>query len=662
MNSINFIGQAIEYEARRQIEILEDGGAIDQETRLFDPSKGETRSMRSKEEAHDYRYFPDPDLLPLELTQDFVDKLRADLPELPDQKKMRFITELGMNEYNASVLVADKAAADFFERTLAKFAPFPMGKPRTAGEVLKWVTGELFGRLNKAKLSIERSPVTSDHMAELLSLQFGGTISGSMTKQVLDRVWETGRRPAEIVEALGFKQIGDAGTIEKIVDEVIAANPDKVTQARAKPAAVQWFVGQVMKASGGKADPRAVSDLLKSKLGIEGTEGSEKDVKKDRNVLFEDRKRTRQQPLQRGERLFEYYDECARKGYDEFRSLVNRWLSEVAEDDRCKLISRMRNGGNNAFGAALCELVVHALLIALNYRVVAHPNVPGTNAHPDFEATDESGRRFYVEVTTVNRADETVDQLSREAPIYNAINQAKLPAGCLLGYELVQAGPDKPDLSKLVDSVERWAKESVSSDSTRPIVRRFAVGEWIVELELLSGGSSASGSPAIGVAWGGGGAITPHRDIRGDLLDKSNKYGTLGAPFLIVVADAKDQIFGKSQAKDAITEAVFGDELVVSVGDKFARDFARNGLWLGPEGPRNQHVTAVMLMPQTDIWKLREPNRAPILALNPWATSSLPDAIMGLRRLEATDSKWMDNDGKDLADILGLPIPWPPIE
>jgi aspartyl-tRNA(Asn)/glutamyl-tRNA(Gln) amidotransferase subunit B len=268
MNSINFIGQAIHFEARRQIDILEEGGKIEQETRLFDPNKGETRPMRDKEEAHDYRYFPDPDLLPLELTQDFVDELRAGLPELPDEKKARFITKLGMNDYNASVLVADKAAADFFERTLAKFAPFPMGLPRTAGEVLKWVTGELFGRLNKARLSIERSPVTSDQMAELLSLQFEGIISGSMTKQVLDRAWETGLNPTEIVEKLGLRQIDDPGAIEKAVDDIIAANPDKVAQAKAKPQLVGWFVGQVMKSSGGKANPQSVNDLLKSKLGL----------------------------------------------------------------------------------------------------------------------------------------------------------------------------------------------------------------------------------------------------------------------------------------------------------------------------------------------------------------------------------------------------------
>ena len=268
VNSIRFVGQAIEYEARRQIDVLEDGGKIEQETRLFDANKGETRSMRNKEEAHDYRYFPDPDLLPLELTQDFIDGLERNLPELPDKKKARFIEELGMTAYMASVLVSDKAAADFFERTLAKFAPFPIGKPRTAGEISKWVVGELFGRLNKAGLDIEQSPVTPDQMAELLSLQFNNVISGSISKQVLDHIFEKGGSPREIVERLDLQQVTDAGAIEKAVDAVIAANPDKVEAVKAKPTLLGWFVGQVMKETGGKANPQAVNELLKKKLGI----------------------------------------------------------------------------------------------------------------------------------------------------------------------------------------------------------------------------------------------------------------------------------------------------------------------------------------------------------------------------------------------------------
>jgi aspartyl-tRNA(Asn)/glutamyl-tRNA(Gln) amidotransferase subunit B len=268
MNSISFIGNAIDFEARRQIDLIESGGIVEQETRLYDPNKGETRAMRSKEEAHDYRYFPDPDLLPLEVTQSTIDELKTHLPELPDEKKARFMRELGMNNYNASVLTAEKAAADYFEKTLEKFAPFPMGKPRTAGEVLKWVTGELFGRLNKIGRGIEQSPVTPDQLAELLSLQFSGTISGTITKQVLDMIFENGGSPREIVERLGLKQVTDQGAIEKIVDEIIGKNPDKVADAKTNPKAIGWFVGQAMKASGGKASPQAVNDLLKKKLGL----------------------------------------------------------------------------------------------------------------------------------------------------------------------------------------------------------------------------------------------------------------------------------------------------------------------------------------------------------------------------------------------------------
>jgi aspartyl-tRNA(Asn)/glutamyl-tRNA(Gln) amidotransferase subunit B len=270
MNSIAFIGEAIEYEARRQIGILEDGGAIDQETRLFDLNKGETRSMRSKEEAHDYRYFPDPDLLPLEFSEAYVAELKANLPELPDQKKARFVSELGMNEYNAAVLVADKDAADFFEATLARLdeKAQKMGRPRVAGEVSKWVQGELFGAMNREGVEVANSPVSPEQMAVLLWLMFDNEINGTIAKEILKILWTEGGDPRVIVEQRGMKQITDLGEIEKVVDDIIAANPDKVGQAKAKPALIGWFVGQVMKSSGGKANPQAVNDLLKSKLGI----------------------------------------------------------------------------------------------------------------------------------------------------------------------------------------------------------------------------------------------------------------------------------------------------------------------------------------------------------------------------------------------------------
>jgi aspartyl-tRNA(Asn)/glutamyl-tRNA(Gln) amidotransferase subunit B len=264
MNSIAFIGEAIEYEARRQIEIIEDGGSIDQETRLFDPNKGETRSMRSKEEAHDYRYFPDPDLLPLEFTDAYVAELKADLPELPDQKKARFIADLGLSSYDAGVLVAERESADFFETVLAK-----LGNGARDGKLAaNWVINELFGRLNKEGVAIGVSPVSAVQLAAIVELIGEGTISGKIAKELFEIVWQEGGDPRALVETRGMKQVTDLSAIEKVVDDIIAANPDKVAQAKAKPALMGWFVGQVMKSSGGKANPQAVNDLLKSKLGI----------------------------------------------------------------------------------------------------------------------------------------------------------------------------------------------------------------------------------------------------------------------------------------------------------------------------------------------------------------------------------------------------------
>jgi aspartyl-tRNA(Asn)/glutamyl-tRNA(Gln) amidotransferase subunit B len=264
MNSIAFIGQAIEYEARRQIEIIEDGGAIDQETRLYDPNKGETRSMRSKEEAHDYRYFPDPDLLPLEFSQAYVDELRTQLPELPDQKKARFIEAFRLSPYDASVLVAERESADFFETVLAGLAD----RARDGKLAANWVINELFGRLNKEGRDISSSPVSALQLGTIVDLIGDGTISGKIAKDLFEIVWQEGGDPRALVETRGMRQVTDLGAIEKVVDDIIAANPDKVAQAKAKPAMIGWFVGQVMKSSGGKANPQVVNDLLKSRLGI----------------------------------------------------------------------------------------------------------------------------------------------------------------------------------------------------------------------------------------------------------------------------------------------------------------------------------------------------------------------------------------------------------
>src|SRR5262245_3184383 len=259
VNSIRFIGQAIDAEARRQIDTLEDGGSIAQETRLFDPAKGVTRSMRSKEEAHDYRYFPDPDLLPLELKQAYVDRLKKDLPELPDAKKARFMKEYGLSAYDAGVLVAERGNADFFEAA---------AKGRDGKTAANWVINELFGRLNKEGLAVGASPVSAKQLGAILDLIASNAISGKIAKDVFEIVWSEGGDPPDIVEKRGLRQVTDTGAIEQAVDAIIAANPDKVEQVKAKPAALGWFVGQVMKATGGKANPQAVNELLKKKLGI----------------------------------------------------------------------------------------------------------------------------------------------------------------------------------------------------------------------------------------------------------------------------------------------------------------------------------------------------------------------------------------------------------
>ena len=260
VNSIRFIGQAVEAEARRQIGIIEDGGSIDQETRLYDPAKGETRSMRSKEEAHDYRYFPDPDLLPLEFDDAFVDGLKAGLPELPDGKKARFIAEYGLSPYDASVLVAEREQADYFEA---------VATGRDGKAAANWVINELFGRLNKEGQDVTTSPVSAAQLGGLVDLIGEGVISGRIAKDLFEILWTEGGDPREIVEARGMKQVTDTGAIEKAVDEMIAANPDKVEQVKAKPTMLGWFVGQAMKASDGKANPQALNEILKKKLGIE---------------------------------------------------------------------------------------------------------------------------------------------------------------------------------------------------------------------------------------------------------------------------------------------------------------------------------------------------------------------------------------------------------
>ncbi len=262
VNSIRFTKQVIDFEARRQIEVLEAGGTIDQETLLFDPKTGETRTMRSKEDAHDYRYFPDPDLLPLEFEQAWVDEIKAGLPELPDAKKHRFMKEYALSAYDAIVLAADKQKAAYFEE---------VAKGNDGKLAANWVTGDLFGALNKAGKEISDSPISAGQLGQLIGLIKDQTISGKIAKDVFALMFdgvETGD-PADIVERRGLKQVTDTGAIEKIIDEIIAANPEQVAKVKEKPKTFGWFVGQVMKAMQGKANPQAVNEILKKKLGVE---------------------------------------------------------------------------------------------------------------------------------------------------------------------------------------------------------------------------------------------------------------------------------------------------------------------------------------------------------------------------------------------------------
>ncbi|MEL6799021.1 MAG: Asp-tRNA(Asn)/Glu-tRNA(Gln) amidotransferase subunit GatB [Pseudomonadota bacterium] len=259
MNSMRFIQAAIEVEARRQIKIVEAGGTVDQETRLYDPDKGETRSMRSKEEAHDYRYFPCPDLMPLEIEQAWVDDIAASLPELPDQKKARFIADFGVTDYDASVLTAEAENAAFFEEVAAG---------RDGKLAANWVINELFGRLKKEDHDITESPVTAAQLGQVIDLIASEAISGKIAKDVFEIAYTTGRDPEEIVETEGMKQVTDTGAIEAAVDQIIADNPAQVEKAKVNPKLAGWFVGQVMKATGGKANPKAVNEIVGKKLGL----------------------------------------------------------------------------------------------------------------------------------------------------------------------------------------------------------------------------------------------------------------------------------------------------------------------------------------------------------------------------------------------------------
>jgi aspartyl-tRNA(Asn)/glutamyl-tRNA(Gln) amidotransferase subunit B len=260
MNSLRFIQQAIEYEARRQIAILEDGGAVLQETRLYDPDRGETRSMRSKEEAHDYRYFPDPDLLPLELDEAWIAAIAAAMPELPDARKARYMATYGLNDYDAGVLTAEREAADFFEAVAAG---------RDGKQAANWIINELFGRLNREGLGIADSPVSEAQLGGVLDLVARGEISSKMAKDLFEVIWTEGGDPAEVAAARGLRQVTDTAAIEAALDALIAANPEQVAKAKVNAKLAGWFTGQVLKATGGKANPATVNAMVAARLGLD---------------------------------------------------------------------------------------------------------------------------------------------------------------------------------------------------------------------------------------------------------------------------------------------------------------------------------------------------------------------------------------------------------
>jgi hypothetical protein len=324
----------------------------------------------------------------------------------------------------------------------------------------------------------------------------------------------------------------------------------------------------------------------------------------------------------------------------------------------------MRYGGNREFGASLSELLLHAFIVGSGLSAKPHPDVPGSAKRPDYAAIDRvSAPLAYIEVTTVNPPAAQEAEENRENPVFDAINQSRIPAGSILGYKLLCAGKSSPALRSVVAEVERWAHESAEIARTKEVSRVFTVGDWVIELDLYSGGSDGEApKQAVGVRQLRGGVIAPHKDLREALYEKARKYGPLDKPYLIAVADGKDQLFGKDSIHSALVEAIFGDEVVQLQGDKIRITHARNGFWHGPDGPRNQDVSGILLLPEIGLWKLREQKWQPVLAVNPWAKRPLPDGLRAVGRYEADDGRWIFREGKLFADIIGLPDPWPPLE
>jgi hypothetical protein len=381
--------------------------------------------------------------------------------------------------------------------------------------------------------------------------------------------------------------------------------------------------------------------------------------------LFARGHRTRLEALRRGERLFAFYDSCGRTGYEEFRALVNVWLSEMPDQARTDLISRMRDSTDQDFQAGLFELVIHAMLVRLSHDVVVHPEIPSRSRQPDFRADHRQSKiSTYVEATTINPPAEENAERNRESPVYNAIDGARLPPGCLLGYELRQAGSNSPPLGELVRSVEGWARENAEVAIAEPITRVFEFYGWAIELQLFAGGRGTEPpARAIGAINEGGGWIAPHQDLRSTLERKARRYGDLNAPYLIAVADAKDQIWGADDVVETALEALLGDEAVeVAQGSSPRSVRLRNGFWFAGGKPSNENISGVLLVPTATLWTLRSREHQPILAINHWADHRLPEPFFRLRHIARDSDRniWRLHEGTSLADVLGLPIPWPP--
>ncbi|WP_457488909.1 hypothetical protein [Tardiphaga sp. P5_C10] len=336
-------------------------------------------------------------------------------------------------------------------------------------------------------------------------------------------------------------------------------------------------------------------------------------------------------------------------------------MANLAESEQVELISRMSKGGDRAFQSGLIELVVHSFLVSLDHKVVLHPEIEGSSKRPDFALLDSNDRVLaYVEVTTINPASADDRKANREAQIYNAIDQANLPDFCVLGYEVIREGQTSPALKPLIKDVEEWATRSAAQEGSK-FTSRFTAGDWELELDLFTGCSTKNFDNSIGMASSGVGWVAPNADLRSTLDIKGKKYGKLKEPYLIVVADAKGQLFGEESTKTAISEAVLGDEVVQwREGEEVKISRANNGFWRGREEPKNTHVCGVILFPDVGLWGLRSEKLQPILAINPWAKSHPPDSLRVLSHFEVLDNKWQFKEGKNIADILDIPNPWPP--